>query len=85
MTREEIAEQIGEDGAVFFDGFDEALIGTAQRCSLVVPLYNAEKCIELLQTEQGMNEEDAREYFDYNVVQAWVGDFTPVFAWLPLV
>jgi hypothetical protein len=81
LNREEIAEYIGE-GAVFFDGFDKALMGVAQRCGTLVALYNAEKCIEVLQTDEGMNEEEAREYFDYNVVQAWVGDFTPIFAWL---
>lgn len=82
MTREEIAEHIGEEEAVFFDGLDEALIGVAQRCGTLVALYNAERCIEVLQVNEGMNEEEARDYFDHSVVQSWLGDNTPIFAWL---
>lgn len=61
------------------DGFDEAIVGTGCRCGqpdLVV--YDVEKCIEILARD--MSHDDAQEYFDFNVVGAWVGDETPV--WL---
>lgn len=80
MTRQEIIEHCGEE-VVFYEGLDEALIGFAQRMSMTVALYDADRCIEVLQSNEGMDEEEAREYFDYNILNAWVGDQTPVFAW----
>lgn len=82
VSRDFVMDQVGDE-AIFFEDFDEALIGVAQRCSTIVSMYDANRCIELLQTKHGMDEEEAREYFDFNVIQAWVGDSTPVFAWLP--
>lgn len=81
MTREEIAKQIGED-ALFVDGLDEALIGYALRCGTEVALYDAERCIEILITEQGLSEEDAREHFSYDILQSYAGEMTPMFAYL---
>ncbi|MFJ8247407.1 hypothetical protein [Peribacillus asahii] len=81
MTREEVAGQVGED-ALFADGLDDAIIGYVQRGAMKVALYDAEKCIEILITQEGMGEEEAREYFDYNVLGSWVGDMTPAFAFI---
>ena len=60
------------------DGFDEAIIGIAQRAGhgdLVA--YDEAKCIEILARD--MSYEEAREYFEFNVLGAWVGDGTPIF------
>jgi hypothetical protein len=61
------------------DGFDDAVIGYAQRCgqpALVV--YDRDKCIEVLMKD-GMTHEEAEEYFEFNVVGSWVGERTPLF------
>ncbi len=64
---------------IIADGFDEAFIGTGSRCGCEdVAVYDANKCIEAL-IEQGMTDEEAVEYFEYNVLGAWIGDITPVF------
>ena len=61
------------------DGFDEAVIGIAERCgSEQVIAYDAEKCLDILMA-QGMEEHEAIDYFNYNVAGAHVGDRTPVF------
>lgn len=61
------------------NGFEDALIGTGERCGQpTVAVYDREKCIEVLQG-QGMSYDEAQEYFDFNVVGAWVGDQTPLF------
>ena len=68
--------------ALFADGFDEAILGVAERCSqpfLVV--YDAQKCIEILMERDGMSEEDAAEFFSFNVTGAWMGEHTPLFLW----
>ena len=82
MDIREWIENFNEE-AVTADGFDDAIIGIGERCgqpSLVA--YDRDKCIEIL-AEQFSDDEDpyttAVEYFDFNVVGAWVGESTPIF------
>lgn len=77
--REELAEE--NEGMLFADGFDDALIGTVQVFNKTVALYNRETCIQIL-NKQGMTWDEAEEYFQYNVVGAYVGENTPAFAWI---
>ena len=78
MTREDVAEYNEE--ALICDGFDEAIIGVAERINLgPVAAYSVEKIIEMLMERDEMTYEDAYEYFSYNVIGAWMGEYTPVF------
>ena len=62
------------------DGFDDAIIGIAERINLgPVVAYSVEKIIDIMITRDGMTYEDAYEYFDYNIRGAWVGENTPIF------
>ena len=65
------------------DGFDGAMIGVSGE----KVVYSTDKCIEILKSEHGMSEEEAIEYFDFNVQGAYVGEKTPkilVFSYLKL-
>lgn len=63
------------------DGFDSAIVGIGRRCGKPdVLVYDVEKCIGVLK-ERGLSDEEAVEYFDFNVVGAWVGEETPVFVY----
>ena len=42
-------------------------------------VYDYEKCIQVLVERDGMTREDAEEFFDFNVVGAYVGENTPIF------
>ena len=68
-------QRIGLDpnsDAVFFDGFDDALIGTCERFGMPdVLAYDRAKIIATLM--QDMEEEEAEEYFQYNVIGTWAG------------
>lgn len=44
-------------------------------------LYNTDIVIEVL-VDQGMSDQEAWEYFDYNIIGAYMGDGTPAFATL---
>lgn len=78
MTREEIAEYNEE--ALFCDGFDEAIIGYAERINLgPVAAYDVNKIIEILMNRDEMTHEEAVEYFYYNIHGAWMGEYTPVY------
>ena len=63
------------------DGFDDAVIGTIERCGQeAVVLYDKDKVIEILMKDMPL--EDAMEYFEYNILGAYVGEGTPAFATL---
>lgn len=87
MTAEELQELLSEvdEDIVTADGFEEAFMGLAWRCSDgPVAMYDREKCIEVIMkrdlvTSGGMTHEQAEEFFEFNVVGAWVGDRTPWF------
>ena len=62
------------------DGFDEAVLGTAQRCAHGdVIIYDYDKCVEILMSRDGMEDDEAREFMDCNVTGAYVGEGTPFF------
>lgn len=64
--------------ALLLDGFDRSIIGTAQRCGQpLVVVYSRVGIIGELM-DDGMTEEEAEEYFEFNIGGAWVGNRTPV-------
>ena len=78
MTIREALAEIDE-AMLMADGFDDALIGYAQRCGQpALAVYDRDKCIGILMKD-GLAHEEAEEYFEFNVVGAWVGDRTPLF------
>jgi hypothetical protein len=78
MSREEI-EEINPE-ALLCDGFDEAIIGMAERINLgPVVAYDVDKMLEIMVERDGMTYEEAMEYFDYNILGAWMGENTPVY------
>jgi hypothetical protein len=64
--------------ALTADGFDDAIVGLARRCGQpTLVAYSVTKAIQVLMKD-GMSYEDAVEYFEFNVVGAWVGEHTPI-------
>lgn len=62
------------------DGFDEAIIGMAERINLgPVVAYDVEKILEIMIERDEMTYEEAMEFFDFNIQGAWMGDFTPIY------
>lgn len=65
---------------IIANGFEAAILGVTYLWSTGhVAVYDTAKCIDILVERDGMSYEDAREFFDYNVVGAYVGDKTPLF------
>ena len=63
------------------DGFDKAIMGIVERSGMnPVVLYNKNKCIDIMIKRDKMTEEEAIEFYYYNVVGSHVGDYTPCFA-----
>jgi len=63
------------------DGFDDAIVGTAERLGMHrVVLYDTTKCIDILMKRDKMTEEEAIDFFYYNVLGSWMGEYTPCFS-----
>lgn len=63
------------------DGLDKALIGVGRRCGQPdILVYSVGDCLEALVAE-GMTYEEAVEYFEFNIVGAWVGEETPMWVY----
>ena len=62
------------------DGFDDAILGIAciKQTGVYVLVYSRVKCIEILMTRDKMTEEEAQEYFDFNVEGSYMGEKTPI-------
>jgi len=61
------------------DGFNDCILGVASRFGQEdIIAYDYHKVIAKL-VEDGMTEGEAVEYFEYNMIGAWVGDTTPCF------
>jgi len=67
------------------DGHDNAIIGPAMiwrdNTTVDVLVYDAEVIRETLIKRDGMSPEDAREYIEFNIEGAYVGEHTPVLVW----
>lgn len=64
---------------LFMDGFDDCIAGVVHRCGQpTIICYDKEKVLEQLM-DDGMTDEEAIEYFEYNQIGAWVGEQTPCF------
>jgi hypothetical protein len=74
MRADEIIDQADPD-AVVWDGFDEAIIGHDNRGRLV---YDIDLMVETLTRDDEMSEEEAMEFLDYNTLNTFVGDLTPI-------
>ena len=62
------------------DGYDAAIMGLVQRCGQeAVVLYDTDKILGILVYRDGMTYDEAVEFFEFNILGAWVGDQTPAF------
>lgn len=82
MTKlEQIVEWYPDEELLSADGFEDCVIGVTYDKSVGAHklVYSRNKCIEVLMTRDGMIEEEAQEYFDFNVEGAYMGEKTPIF------
>lgn len=78
MNSKELRKYIGEisPDALFADGFDDAVIGIDSKDMRVV--YDYSKMVEILMA-QGLDELQANEHLEYNVLGSYVGEMTPIY------
>ena len=42
-------------------------------------VYDVDKCIDILKETSGMTQQEALEWFEFNTLGAYVGEYTPRF------
>jgi hypothetical protein len=68
------------DDVVILSGLDSAIIGITESFGGGQNLlYSKDKVIEILMTRDGMTEEEAHEYYDYNIIGLYVNESNPIF------
>jgi hypothetical protein len=92
MNYEEFAEE--NPTTLVLDEFKAAMLGYGERINLgPVIIYDKDMIIEMLmkemvvekddlyedQTEEDKKYEMAMEYFDFNIIGAWMGEYTPIY------
>jgi len=79
MSNQDLLAEINDE-ILLCDGFDEAIIGYVEIFSKTIALYDKQKCIQILMERDNMTEEEAIDFFNYNIVGSYVGEHTPAFA-----
>ena len=62
---------------LYADGFDDCIIGMTFRDETPVVLYSADRVIFKLMKD--MTEDDAIEFFEFNIAGSYMGERTPLF------
>lgn len=62
------------------DQFDGCICGIARRAGQQdVAAYNEDQVIDVLEKQMDGDREEAREFYEFNTVSAYVGGGTPIF------
>lgn len=69
--------EVYDDEILKANGFDEAIVGIDEKSMRLI--YSVKKCIDVLMFD--MSEEDAIEYFTYNISDSYVGEKTPIWCY----
>jgi len=83
MRAERVKEELSQinPDALLADGFDHALVAYVQtKGRPTVALYDYDACVRILMERDDMEREEAEEFMEFNVVDAYVGEHTPSFA-----
>jgi len=78
FTPEYIEETAPE--AMKADGYDDCIVGIGHRCgSTSILIYDIDLVVKKLMKVDDMSEEDAVEFFEFNIAGSYVGEGTPLF------
>jgi hypothetical protein len=69
-----ILDEYPDEGLLKIDGFNDAIIGVSSDIRIV---YSIDKIIDIL--KEDMTEDEAIEFFEFNIESAHIGDKTPIY------
>jgi hypothetical protein len=85
QTTDNILKWIDEtyEVIIYPSGFENCIVGVAERYGgPPVAVLDIEKMLSKLE-EDGMSHDEALEYFEFNILGAYVGEETPVYMHVP--
>lgn len=71
-----ILENWSEEQLTIADGFDEAVIGIDVVGERII--YSVQRVIDILIDRDGMSEQEAIDWYEYNMQSTYVGEHTPI-------
>jgi hypothetical protein len=78
MTIEEIKEQA--EGAIILDGLDDAIVGMAEEFGNGPRIvYSKSKIFEILKERDGMDEIEAVEFYEFNILGLFASPQNAIF------
>jgi hypothetical protein len=82
MKKDKLFAEFDTDELLVMDGYDDCIVGIVERLGQdPIVCYDKEKILNNLKKD-GMNEEEAEEFFYFNQLGAWMGNLTPCFVTL---
>ena len=77
-TRSELLETISEFNpeAQLADGFNDSILGYDTKGRVI---YSINSILDTLVNRDGMDYDEAQEYFGFNIDCAYVGEYTPIY------
>jgi hypothetical protein len=77
-TRSELLESISEFNpeAKLADGFDDSILGYDTKGRVI---YSVNSILDTLVNRDGMDYDEAQEYFGFNIECAYIGEYTPIY------
>ena len=79
MKRAEIAESYPDALLLDPEYFDDAIVGIIHDFNRTAVCYSESKIIDLLMSEDNMDYDDAIEYYQFNILGAWMGEWSPMY------
>ena len=79
--RDQIVDEYGEEAEtiMFADGFDDAIVGVGNSFGgSLCAIYDTDLIVKQCMKD-GMEYDEALEYFDFNIAGSYVGEQTPIF------
>ena len=77
-TRSELLETITEFNpeATLATGFDDSILGYDTKGRVI---YSVNSILDTLVNRDGMDYDEAQEYFSFNIECAYIGEYTPIY------
>jgi len=68
------------EGAIMLDGLEDEIVGIVEEFGNSPRiLYSKSKILQILQERDLMTEQEAEEFYDYNILGLYAGEQNPVF------
>lgn len=79
FTHKGIVEENAADESVVLDGFDDCVTTVVESIHGRHIVYSQSKVIRKLMERDGMDREEAVEFYHYNILGGYYGEMTPMF------